>query len=374
MLQIPNFKRYIATEAIIGAGATIAGAGIGAVSQGNLNKKTREWNAEQAEKQREWSEKMYNEQNAWNYEMWQKQNEYNSPEQQLARMRDAGLNPLYYGLDGSSAEGVSASQPLGYERAQVGNQVNPFGNFTDVAMKAAQVTAMELENEKKKKELGWADQVHDVEMQIKQSTVEEIQKRVEKADTDIANGKMDTKLKEKDLDKKDAEIAVEWAKYTSLGLDNKHKEILNPLLERAQQLENELAETRNQYEAERILAELAETKAHTASLYAQCALDGARTAGVKLDNKIKEAEAKWAPTNAKNKSRLMQFTADEAKYQASILKNTWRSKVSVEKYYAEHYEEAFRNSWSSSGVEWKTTEAIGEMLGTTAMLGMMLAF
>ena len=140
------------TAAIIGGAASVLGAGTSAVAQSSLNKKTREFNKEEAEKQRLWSEKMYNEQNAWNYEMWLKQNEYNTPAAQVERLRDAGLNPLYYGLDGSSAGDLSAAQPLGYERAQVGNQVNPFAGFDQAALTAAQVANVVAQTEKTKSE------------------------------------------------------------------------------------------------------------------------------------------------------------------------------------------------------------------------------
>lgn len=164
-----------AAGAIIGGAATVIGAGTSAVAQSSLNKKTREFNREEAEKQRLWSEKMYNEQNAWNYEMWQKQNAYNSPDAQVQRLRDAGLNPLYYGLDGSSAGDLSAAQPLGYERAQIGNQVNPFAGFEDAAMKVAQVSNIQADTALKGQE-----------------TLTEVQKR-EKIQSEIAETQQNIK-------------------------------------------------------------------------------------------------------------------------------------------------------------------------------------
>lgn len=134
--------------ALVGAGATILGTGISAVGQSSLNKKTREFNREEAEKQRAWSEQMYNAQNSWNYERWQEQNAYNNPEAQVQRMRDAGLNPLFYGLDGSSAGEVSSAQPLGYERAQLGALPNPFSGFGDTALKVAQIANIQANTAK----------------------------------------------------------------------------------------------------------------------------------------------------------------------------------------------------------------------------------
>lgn len=156
----PNFKRYIATETAIGIGtaaASLIGSGASAAAQSSLNKKTREFNREEAEKQRLWSEKMYNEQNAWNYEMWNKQNEYNTPEAQVQRMRDAGLNPMFYGLDGSSAEGIGAAQPLGYERATANDQINPIGAGIDSALKFAQMANIEAQTLKTKEETKMID-------------------------------------------------------------------------------------------------------------------------------------------------------------------------------------------------------------------------
>lgn len=125
--------------------ASAVGSGIaGAITQSIQNKKNRAFESEQASLQRDWSERMYNQQNVWNLEQWQRQIEYNNPVNQVQRLRDAGLNPLFYGLDGTgNASELTAAQPLGYERATIGNQVNPFAvglqSGTDLAMKVAQI-------------------------------------------------------------------------------------------------------------------------------------------------------------------------------------------------------------------------------------------
>lgn len=64
----------------------------------NINKKTREWNEKQYDKQRQHS-----------LMDWEMQNAYNSPEQQMARLKAAGLNPnLVYG---NGAEAMSNQAP-----------------------------------------------------------------------------------------------------------------------------------------------------------------------------------------------------------------------------------------------------------------------
>ena len=93
-----------------------------------------------SKKQREWSEKMYNQQNAWNEEMWNKQNEYNDPANQVQRLRDAGLNPMFYGLDGTGNAGsLTAAQPLGYDRASAPNLVNPVGSLLSAMEERAKI-------------------------------------------------------------------------------------------------------------------------------------------------------------------------------------------------------------------------------------------
>lgn len=75
------------TNALISTGANLVGAGINAWSTATQNKKNREFQSEQ-----------YDKEVANSREMWELQNSYNSPEQQMARLQKAGLNPnLVYG-------------------------------------------------------------------------------------------------------------------------------------------------------------------------------------------------------------------------------------------------------------------------------------
>lgn len=77
---------------------TVVGAGVGAISQGSMNKKTRKF-----------TEQMYARQRADALTDWQMQNAYNSPEQQMQRLKAAGLNPnLVYG---NGAEAMSNQGP-----------------------------------------------------------------------------------------------------------------------------------------------------------------------------------------------------------------------------------------------------------------------
>ncbi len=84
------------SAALIGAG----GAAASAFSQGNQNRKNRQW-----------TEDMNSLQYSRNVDFWNMQNEYNSPQAQMGRFKEGGLNPhLIYGNGTSSAGNAGSIQ------------------------------------------------------------------------------------------------------------------------------------------------------------------------------------------------------------------------------------------------------------------------
>lgn len=74
------------------------------------------FNANQASKNRAFQERMYEKQKNDNIEFWKMQNEYNLPSAELARLKDAGLNPLLMygnGMSGMSAAGAISPATTG---------------------------------------------------------------------------------------------------------------------------------------------------------------------------------------------------------------------------------------------------------------------
>lgn len=51
-------------------------------------------------------------QNEWNLNMWNRQNAYNDPSAQRQRLEAAGLNPIFFGLDGNGNAGGLQSAPF----------------------------------------------------------------------------------------------------------------------------------------------------------------------------------------------------------------------------------------------------------------------
>lgn len=138
--------------AVIAGGASLLGSALGFRSQ----KKTNKANMELAKYQNEWqtqeNEKAYQR----SLHMWNLQNEYNSPTQQMARLRSAGLNPnLVYGsgVTGNSAGSAPQYQPADIKRAELSpyrgwNQglTDAVSNFLAFRSNRAQVENMEAQN------------------------------------------------------------------------------------------------------------------------------------------------------------------------------------------------------------------------------------
>lgn len=64
---------------------------------------------EENQKNREYNLMLAQQENAWNIEQWERENEYNSPEKQMERFLNAGLNPDL--MAGSGAQNLAAHSP-----------------------------------------------------------------------------------------------------------------------------------------------------------------------------------------------------------------------------------------------------------------------
>lgn len=93
-------------------------------------------------------------QNDYNLQMWNKQNEYNTPAAQVARMKEAGLNPaLMYsqGNTGNASPAPSAAVPdIDYSKVKPAYQVARFQWLKDIFQSAVSASEM-LEDLRSKK-------------------------------------------------------------------------------------------------------------------------------------------------------------------------------------------------------------------------------
>ena len=78
------------------------------------------------------NQQMMKDQMAWQEEMWNKNNEYNTPEQQVERMKSAGLNPVSTQMaNGTSIDGAGSSgaPPGVYQMIPNQDPMQAAGNF-----------------------------------------------------------------------------------------------------------------------------------------------------------------------------------------------------------------------------------------------------
>lgn len=80
------------------------------------------FNAAEAAKNRRWQEQMYEKQYSDNVELWKMQQEYNTPQNQVERLKQAGINP-YLAL-GNISTGSASSAP---QSAQAGSGAQATG-------------------------------------------------------------------------------------------------------------------------------------------------------------------------------------------------------------------------------------------------------
>lgn len=168
---------------VIAAGASLVGSVINKSSQSSANKQ----NLELAQYQ-----------NNWNLQQWNRENAYNSPIQQMARLRQAGLNPnLVYG-NGTTTQ--SASSPRAADM-----RVAPYLGASQDLTSAANV-ALNAQNVVRQNELAKAQADY-----VRQQTITEGQRQSQIA---LSNSRSEV----------DLSIARELEKYSiEAGKENLRK-------------------------------------------------------------------------------------------------------------------------------------------------------
>ena len=141
--------------AIIAAAGAIGGAAIGAAGQNSANTN----NLRIAREQFAHNKEMLNLQNQFSLDMWNRANLYNTPSAQFQRLKDAGLNPLYYGLDGNSTDAFESASAIPYTAPTMVNPYQGFANLgnlgsilADVELKKAQADNLQADTAKKNNE------------------------------------------------------------------------------------------------------------------------------------------------------------------------------------------------------------------------------
>jgi len=158
------------TASLIATGVAAAGQGINAISQGNMNRKTRAWN-----------EMMYERQKSDNMKLWDLQNAYNAPTAQMQRLQEAGLNPnLVYGSGGGSFTSPtpkSADVQNWSPQATKIDTGSMLSAYNDFRLRDAQIKNVEADTVKKIQEAELFDKTKDFSWEASRLRTSELQQK-----------------------------------------------------------------------------------------------------------------------------------------------------------------------------------------------------
>lgn len=221
---------------LLGAGITVGSSALGKMSTDYENKKAvlnansvnlaenqknRDFNSQEALKQRQFEAEQarlanefsanqaqlaFQRESGFAQKMWKLENDYNSPNAQLQRLRDAGLNPNLFGGDNTagSVGSASSSAPNGAmphgTSASVGSSlsVSPY-TLTNPALEAAQVRIANANATKAESDAERTKKLLPGEVQIQGKTFDLI-------GTQISLNKEQENFIRKSAEKQDAEI------------------------------------------------------------------------------------------------------------------------------------------------------------------------
>lgn len=250
---------------LIAAGLQAGSSIFGAASQGNMNRKNRDFTKE-----------MYALTRRDSLADWAMQNEYNSPVMQMKRLRDANLNPhLIYGSGSPANEaGVPRSptaQTMDYKPIQMdmSGVANSLGSYYDIQLKEAQV--------------------HNLEKQGTLLTVDSLLKLAQEASTRQGTKKLD--------------VETQQAEF-NLGMSNELRN--NSLAMAEQQLKKlaaetgatltgtEIAKANSESSIAKAVVEIAKMRAETGLIPLQRKQLSAVIQGILSDNEIKKLDAQLA--------------------------------------------------------------------------------
>lgn len=142
--MIINFCFEPLGSSLIQAGSSLLNGVLGWFSNKNANKA----NLQIARETNATNKEINQSQLDYNWDMWNAQNEYNRPSEQRQRLIDAGLNPIYYGLDGNSAGSAPSFNPIPAQQSSP-MQSYDFNAISDLGLKLAQISNLNADSENK---------------------------------------------------------------------------------------------------------------------------------------------------------------------------------------------------------------------------------
>lgn len=200
----------MAWSAAIGAAGALLGSMFGSNKQESNVQQQIEAAKEENQKNREWNLNLAKMQNSWNIDQWNRENAYNTPAAQMARLKQANINPdLFYGNSGAVSP-AAASPEMTSGAASQPADTSGYANLPNYAresvMQAAQIAStladVKLKRQRAKKES------QETDLLSKENFWKNIkeQQNFELTSANIANVWAKTDLTDKQGDKVLAEI------------------------------------------------------------------------------------------------------------------------------------------------------------------------
>lgn len=203
------------------------------------------YNHHEAKLERDWSSAEAEKNRRFQNDMWEKSNAYNSPEQQMARLKEAGLNPnMMYG-DSSQ---MAAATPMSGATASAGSAASVSGieglfNSAQIENMRSQSAVMQEEARGKKIENDWKDELMLGQSQVLTGQAKVLESEFHLNKVEALNVAKDTDLKTQQINE-----SISTIDLNNTMKDKTYQEVKHLLVE------NKYIETRMREEIKEIQA------------------------------------------------------------------------------------------------------------------------
>lgn len=273
-----------------------------------MNEQTNENNYRIAQEQNQMNYRMMNEQNEWNLAQWNRENEYNSPTAVATRLRAAGINPAAVFNSGAgvtpassltsagSAPAVGATMQAGHVNPAY-SEIQPSFDFLPQAIQAFQQNQMmQLDMEGKEIQNRSMALTYEFEMQAMKDRLLKVANEARKGSVEYNQAQRNLDLFN-DVYEYNKQVLQGSARQSSLNADLLAERISESKLnQEAIKIANAYAPRMNDAQLSQYLATVSNlysaARANDAAALnsaADASLKAVQEAGVKLDNKQKDA-------------------------------------------------------------------------------------
>lgn len=240
--------------------------------------------------------------NQWNVAQWNRENEYNSPLAKLQRLAEAGLNPVFYGLDGVSNSNQLTSASLANQTAPTlaNTQTQRAAEISSALSSLSGGVKSSIETLLAPKQLALANRKADAEIDKAGAESAKVRQETENLKADYGMKPDQARLLKNQADEMGAKVQVAQAQYNDLvaqiGERAAHKQLMETQNEylkkegdaRIQKIKSDL--NLNSKQAEEIDSRIAK--------YAQDVVLGKISSeGLQIDNYSKWIEAQYKDMN-----------------------------------------------------------------------------